>query len=33
MLLFPLLLLLLLQGWDDIGRNNPRYVHTPNLDR
>ncbi|WIA08366.1 hypothetical protein OEZ85_007805 [Tetradesmus obliquus] len=21
------------QGWDDIGRNNPRYVHTPNLDR
>ncbi|KAF6264392.1 alkaline-phosphatase-like protein [Scenedesmus sp. NREL 46B-D3] len=21
------------QGWDDIGRNNPKYVSTPNLDR
>jgi hypothetical protein len=29
----PIVLLLLLQGWDDIGRNNPKYVSTPNLDR
>lgn len=21
------------QGWDDLGLNNPAYVHTPNLDR
>jgi hypothetical protein len=32
--MFLLLLLLLpLQGWDDMGRNNPKYVSTPNLDR